>query len=214
MGIRIAEGSIRIVARESLGKSLDRTSCRRLCTFPHETLQNLVDPRGRKSFRSPQGWSYGYKVDQAKAVNYLISNHPEWKEHYHLFGNHWAAMTVVAADLSEHCGLTVCADRIWVGGGCVGLGMVFTGVNMGDDVRTPDDDKRLKKLEKKLAKLKLATPPKLEIICSASFPAHLEEPFKMNLLPPPDDREINRLTKLARDLRSTGGQRQEEQGDM
>lgn len=45
--------------------------------------------------------------------------------------NHWAAMTVVAADLSKDRGLTVYADSLWVGGGCEGLGMVFAGNSMG-----------------------------------------------------------------------------------
>ena len=122
-------------------------------------------------------------------------------------------MTVVAADLSKHCGLTVCADSIWVGSGRVGLGMVFTGVNMGNDVHTPDDDKRLKKLEERLVELKLVTTPKLEILCSASFLAHLEEPLQMNLLPPPPNDEISRLIQYTRDLMPRRGQRQEKRGE-
>ena len=112
-------------------------------------------------------------------------------------------MTVVAADLSKHCDLTVYADKIWVGGGCVGLGMVFMGVNMGDDVRTPEDDEKLKKLEEKLVELKLMTPPKLEILCSSSYPPHTEEPFEMTMLPPPEGPEW-KISRLAKYWRSTG----------
>jgi len=60
-----------------------------------------------------------------------IPNHPEWRKHYNLFTNHWAAVTVVAEDLSKHCDLDVYADSIWIGGGTMGLGMVFKGVSMG-----------------------------------------------------------------------------------
>ena len=60
--------------------------------------------------------------------------------------------------------ISVCADRIWTGDGCgcMGLGMVFTRNSMGDNVRTPENDQKLKKLEKKLVELKFATSPRLE----------------------------------------------------
>ena len=51
-------------------------------------------------------------------------------------------MTVVTEELSEYCDLTVRADGIWVGGGSLGLGIVFTGVSMGGKVRTLEDDLR------------------------------------------------------------------------
>ena len=35
------------------------------------------------------------------------------------------------ADLSKDCGLAACADGVRVGGGCMGLAMVFTGVSVG-----------------------------------------------------------------------------------
>lgn len=44
----------------------------------------------------------------------------------------------------------------------MGLGMVFTRNSMGDNVRTPENDQKLKKLEKKLVELKFATSPRLE----------------------------------------------------
>ena len=56
-----------------------------------------------------------------------------------------------------------------------------------NDVCPPEDHGKLKKLEVKLAELKLVTAPKLEIICHPSLLAHLGEPLKMNLLPPPPD---------------------------
>jgi len=108
-------------------------------------------------------------VNEPAAVDYLLSNYPEWSKVYDLYGNHWAAMTVVARDLSDTCGLTIYADCIWTGGGCIGLGMVFMGISMGNNLRTPEDDQKLKKLEQKLAELKLMTPPKLEILCFCSF---------------------------------------------
>ena len=183
-----------------------KLSCRRPCTFLHAPFQNLADPRVRKRFRSPQGWSYGYRVDQGNAVDYLLSNYPEWREHYRLFEKHWAAMTIVAADLSEHCGLTVCADSIWTGGGCTGLGMVLMGI--------PDVDKKLEKLEEKLVELKFVTTPKLELLCSSSSSAHLEEPFKMATLPIVDKREWNRVMEVMKHWKQQGGhdsQRQEKQ---
>ena len=56
-------------------------------------------------------------------------------------------MAIVARDLSDACGLAVLADRIWTGGGCIGLGMVFKGQFLSDKWRTPEDDVNLKKLE-------------------------------------------------------------------
>jgi len=114
-------------------------------------------------------------------------------------------MTVVARDLSGLCGLTVYVDRIWVGSGCFGLGMVFTGVSMGDHVRTPEDDQKLKKLEQKLVELKLVTTPEpeLEILCSSTYPPHLEEPLHMRVLPLPEPfggEEIIRLLERRRQL--------------
>ena len=135
-------------------------------------------------------------MDEAEAVNYLLSNHSEWRKDYHLLRNHWAAMTVVSEDLSKHCGLTVYADSIWVGGGCMGLGMVFTGVSIGDNVRTPEDDKKLKKLEERLVELKFVTTPELEVLCSCSFWPHLEEPMEMALLPPTDGKQGSRIIEL------------------
>jgi len=123
-------------------------------------------------------------VDEAEAVSYLLSNHPEWRKDYHLFNNHWAAMTVVAADLSKDCGLNVHADSIWVGGGCESLGMVFTGNSMGHKVRTPEDTNKLEKLEKRLVELKFVTTPKLDVLCSSSFLDHTEEPYEMAGVPP------------------------------
>jgi len=73
-------------------------------------------------------------------------------------------MAIVAADLSRYCDLTVYADSIWVSGVCLGLGMVFMGANTGRDVRTPEDDEKLKKLEEKLVELKFVTTPKLEVL--------------------------------------------------
>lgn len=86
------------------------------------------------------------------------------------------------------CGLTVYADKIWAGSGCFGLGMVFTGVSMGNRVRTSEDSKKLRILEQKLVDLKLvATPePKLEILCSSTYPPNQEEPFNMKVFPPPE----------------------------
>ena len=57
---------------------------------------------------------------------------------------------------------------------------------MGKDVRSPEDDQELKKLEQKLSELKSMTPPTLEILCSCSFRPHLEEPSRMSVLPPPN----------------------------
>jgi hypothetical protein len=86
-------------------------------------------------------------VYEPVAVDYLLRNYPEWSKVYHLFNNHWAAtVNVVAQDLSNFCGLTVYADRIWTGGGCIGLWMVFMGNYMAPDIHTPEDDEE-KKLE-------------------------------------------------------------------
>jgi len=156
-------------------------------------------------FCSPQGWCYGYKVDEYKAVNYLLSNYPEWRKVYNFVVNHWAAMTVVAADLSKYCGLTVYADSIWVGRGDMGLGMVFLGADMGREVRTPEDDEKLKKLEEKLVELKLVTTPELEVLCSCSFPPHFEEPYEMDRVPSPEPRNGSRILGLTAYWRPGGG---------
>lgn len=39
---------------------------------------------------------------------------------------------------------------------------------MRPNIRTPEDDGKLKKLEQKLTELKLVTTPELEILCSRS----------------------------------------------
>jgi len=93
-------------------------------------------------------------------------------------------------------------DRIWTGGGCMGLGMVFLGASMGDNVRTPEDDQKLKKLEQKLVELKFVTAPKLQVLCSSTCRPHLEEPFHMNVKTPPGPfggGEIFRLAKYWRE---------------
>jgi len=46
-------------------------------------------------------------VDEAEAVNYILSNHPDWKKGYHLLTDRWVVMTVIVGDLSKDCGLTV-----------------------------------------------------------------------------------------------------------
>jgi len=99
-------------------------------------------------------------------------------------------MTVVADNLSKHCSLNVYADSIWVGGGYMGLGMVFKGVSMGDNICNPEDDEKLKKLEERLMELNFVTTLELEILCSCSFLPHLEELLEMNMLPP----QINKKT--------------------
>jgi len=154
-------------------------------------------------------------VNEPAAVDYLLGNYPEWSKTYHLFGNHWAAMTVVARDLSDACGLTIYADRIWTGGGCIGLGMVFMGISMGDNLRTPEDDRKLKELEKKLAELKLVTTPTLEILCSCSYRPHLEEPSRMRTLPPAKpfgEGEITQLTKYWREEHKRQGRSKQDRG--
>ena len=120
-------------------------------------------------------------MNEPAAVDYLLTKHPEWIKPYDLFETHFAAMTLVAQDLSDFCGLTVYADRIWTGGGCLGLGMVFTGVSMGDEVRTPEDSEKLKKLEQQLVDLKLVKTPELEILSSATYPPHYNEPFHISM---------------------------------
>ena len=65
-------------------------------------------------------------MDGLAAVGYL-HEHLELRMSYNPFGNHYAAMTVVVRDTSGACGLTVFAERVWAGGGWVGLGMTFMG---------------------------------------------------------------------------------------
>ena len=102
-------------------------------------------------------------MDEPAAVDYLLRKHPEWRSTYTLFGNHWVAMGVVARDLSETCGLPIFADQIWVGGGSIALGLVFMGIFMGVDNRTPEELKGLKGLEGPLVDLKLVSTPELKI---------------------------------------------------
>ena len=120
-------------------------------------------------------------------------------------------MTVVARDLSDACDLTIYPDRIWTGGGCIGLGVVFMGNSMGENLRTPEDDQKLKKLEQKLAELKFMISPMLEneMLRSSSFRPHLEEPSRMSKLPPAKPfgaGEIFRLTKYWREEHERRGQ--------
>lgn len=105
-------------------------------------------------------------------------------------------MTVVAADPSKDCGLDVYADSIWIGGGCEGLGMVFKGTSMGDNVRTPEDTEKLKKLEKRLVDLKFVTTAELDVLCSSSFLDHMEEPYEMVKLPTTYDFPGSRIVEL------------------
>ena len=126
-------------------------------------------------------------MNELAAVDYLLENHPKWRKTYGLFNNHEAAMTIVARDLSANCGLTVYADRIWVGGGCIGLGMVFMDESMGDEVHAPEDDEKLKKLEERLVELKLVnSTPILEVLCSSTYLPHREEPLHMRMRSPPN----------------------------
>ena len=124
-------------------------------------------------------------------------------------------MTVVAEDLSKDCGLAVYADNIWIGGRTMGLGMVFKGDSMGGNVRTPEDDEKLKRLEERLVDLKFVTTPKLEILCSRSFLPHLEEPIEMVFRTPHlFDYEEERIMEIKRYWRPGGEhdlQRQKEQ---
>lgn len=188
-------------------------TCLPPCTVPlHNSSRCPSDRWVRQEFVSLQNYCYGYNVDEPAAVDYLLSNYPEWSKVYHLFKNHWAAMTIVARDLSDACGLTVCADRIWVGGGCIGLGMVFMGISMGNNARTPEDNQKLKKLERKLVELKLVTTPKLEILCSCSYRPHFEEPFHMHMLPPPDRFEAEEVFQLAKRWREEHERRRQCKG--
>lgn len=141
-------------------------------------------------------------MDEAEAVTY--SNYPEWRKIYHVVNNHYAAMTVVADDLSKHCGLNVYADCIWVGGGCSGLGMVFTGNSIGHDLRTPEDDEKFKKLEERLVELRFVTAPKLDVLCSSSFLGHTEEPHAMARLAPTDRRQESRIIRTIGSRRKCG----------
>jgi hypothetical protein len=77
----------------------------------------------------------------------------------------------------------------------MGLGVVFTGVSIGDN---PEDDEKLKKLEKRLVELKFVTTPKLEVLCSCSFLPHMEEPMEKAVLPPADaaGRRGSRIVEL------------------
>jgi hypothetical protein len=77
----------------------------------------------------------------------------------------------------------------------MGLGVVFTGVSIGDN---PEDDEKLKKLEKRLVELKFVTTPKLEVLCSCSFLPHMEEPVEKAVLPPADaaGRRGSRIVEL------------------
>ena len=77
------------------------------------------------------------------------------------------------------------ADRIWVGGGSIALGLVFMGTFMGVKNRTPEDDQRLKDLEQNLVTPKLVSTPELEVLCSGTFRPHLNEPLHIGLLPAP-----------------------------
>jgi len=105
-------------------------------------------------------------------------------------------MSVVAQDLSDACGLSLFADSIWVGGGSIALGMMFKGISIRVDNRTPEDDQKLKDLEQKLVTLKFMSTPELEILCSATYRPHLNEPFHIGLLPPPETFDPGDIVKL------------------
>ena len=81
----------------------------------------------------------------------------------------------------------------------MGLGMVFMVTSMGDDVCTPGDGQKLKKLEQKLVEPKLMITPKLDVLCPSTYRPHLEERFHMVILPTPGKRleaaEISWLVK-------------------
>lgn len=79
-------------------------------------------------------------------------------------------MTAIGAETSSmDCSLAVCADSAWVGSGCIGHGMAFIGVNVGEKV--PKDDE---KLEEKL----------------------MEESLEMTILPPADGDQLCRAAEL------------------
>jgi len=110
-------------------------------------------------------------------------------------------MTVVAKDLSNACGLTVFADRIWAGGGWIGLGMVFMGDSMRPDNRTLEDDQKLGMLEEKLVELNLVSTPKLEILCSNSYLHHFNEPSHIGSRPPPKSFSPEEIVELVQHWR-------------
>lgn len=83
---------------------------------------------------------------------------------------------------------------------------MFTGVWMGDNIRTPEHDEKLKKPEDRLAGLKFVTTLKLGVLCSCSFLPHLEEPLGKGMPPPPPRWTPRRQDRRAHAVLGAGGE--------
>jgi len=138
---------------------------------------------------SPDLFVYGYRIDQLKAVKYLVSKYPGWLKSYHVLANHFEAMDVVAEELSGECDLTLHALPLWVGGGHIDYGVVFFDDSMTPGNRTPEDAENLEKLERLLESLDLSytLKPKFEKLCSAACRKYPVEPLGMASRPAPQD---------------------------
>jgi len=167
---------------------------------------------------SPDLFVYGYRIDQLKAVKYLVSKYPGWLKSYHVLANHFEAMDVVAEELSSECDLTLHALPLWVGGHYIDYGVVFFDDSMTPKNRTPEDAKNLEKLERLLESLDLSytLKPTFEKLCSAACLKYPVEPAEIARRPAPPgawDRDLGyEISLLVKGLRKEHSDRKRKDG--
>ena len=146
-----------------------------------------------RTHTSPTLYVYGYEIDQVKGVKYLVKEYPTWARTYNLFSNHVKAMEAIAKVLSEKCGLALHGIPLWVGGHHMGYGVVFYGESMVPGERTPEDTKKLNKLEGLLESMAILKTEKAKfgVLCSAVCRAYPVEPPLIARQPRPSDWERN-----------------------
>ena len=119
---------------------------------------------------SPTLYIYGYEINQFKGVKYLVNKYITWTRSYTLFRNHSQTMDVIAKELSNNCGLTLHALPLWVGGHHMSYSMVFFGDLITLEKCTPEDTKKLVKLEQLSQSMGISETqePKFKLLCSAA----------------------------------------------
>lgn len=129
---------------------------------------------------SPGLYVYGYELNQVKSIEYLVKKDSDRAKTYNLFINHDEAMDAIAKELFQKCELPLHAVLLRVGSQHTNYGLVFFDDSMVPWKRTPEDTRRLNKLEELLESMGIskAKKAKLGVLCSAAclaYPVELPE---------------------------------------
>ena len=147
---------------------------------------------------SPTLYVYGYEINQVEGVKYLINKYIKWTRSYTLFRNHGQAMDAIVKQLSNNCGLTLHALPLWVGGHHMSYSIVFFGDSIALEKCTPEDTRKLVKLERLLQSMGISKTqePKFKLLCSTVCQVYHNKPPEMARQQPPPDWRWNRGHEL------------------